>query len=79
MKLNRLIPVEHERITQKDPDHSPDTSSALSQYIVFFNIGGIWNIIAGWLERDMQDDAAEIKKAIIYYLQNIGTIDLRNV
>lgn len=79
MKLNRLIPVEHERITQKDPDHSPGTSSALSQYIVLFNIGGIWNIIAGWLERDMQDDAAEIKKAIIYYLQNIGTIDLRNV
>lgn len=79
MKLNRLIPVEQERITQKDPKHGPGTSSVLSQYIVFFNIGGIWNIIARWVEHDMQDSTADIKKTVIYYLQNIGTIDLRNV
>lgn len=73
LKLNRLISVEHKKITRNTSE------SILSQYIVFFNIGGIWNIISGWIENDMQDSTTDIKKTLVYYLQNIGTIDLRNV
>lgn len=79
LKLNRLLPIEHTKITRNIPEQNSDTTSVLSQYIVFFNIGGIWNIIVGWIENDMQDNTTDIKKSIIYYLQNIGTIDLRNV
>ncbi len=73
LKLNRLIPVEHRKITQNISE------PALSQYILFFNIGGIWNIISGWIENDMSDNTTDIKKTIVHYLQNIGMIDLRNV
>ncbi|MBD5135183.1 MAG: TetR/AcrR family transcriptional regulator [Lachnospiraceae bacterium] len=73
LKLNKLIPFEHKKITRNISEH------ILSKYVVFFNIGGIWNIISGWIENNMQDSTTDIKKTIIYYFQNIGTIDLRNV
>lgn len=79
LKLNRLLPIEHRRIARKIPEQNSETAGDLSQYIVFFNIGGIWNIIVGWIENDMRDSTTDIKKAINFYLQNIGTIDLRNV
>lgn len=79
LKLNQLLPIEHKKITRNIPEQNAGAASILSQYIVLFNIGGIWNIITGWIENDMQDGTADIKKTIIYYLQNIGTLDLRNV
>lgn len=79
LKLNRLVPAEHKKITENISKQISDTTSSLSQYIVYFNTGGIWNIIAGWIENDMQDSTTGIKNAMIYYLQNIGTIDLRNI
>lgn len=48
MKLNKLIPLEHEKIARYD-------SELLSEYIVSFNIGGIWNTLVKWIENDMRD------------------------
>lgn len=79
LKLNRLLPIEHNKISENISKQISDTTSALSQYIVLFNIGGIWNIILGWIENNMQDSTEDIKKTITYYLQNIGAIDLRNI
>lgn len=79
LKLNRLLPIEHKKISDNISKQISDTTSVLSQYIVLFNIGGIWNIIFGWIENNMQDSTEDIKKTITYYLQNIGTIDLRTV
>jgi hypothetical protein len=36
-------------------------------------------MIIGWIENDMQDNTTAMKETIIYYLSNIGTIDLRNI
>lgn len=72
MKLNKLIPFEHEKISRYD-------SELLSEYIVSFNIGGIWNTLVKWIENDMRDSADDIMKTIVYYLSHIKNIDMRDV
>lgn len=72
MKLNKLILSEHEKIARYD-------SELLSEYIVSFNIGGIWNIIVRWMENDMCDSVEDIKKNMVYYLSHIRNIDMRDV
>jgi AcrR family transcriptional regulator len=79
MKLNQLLPIEHKKIARNISKEVSGITEFLPQYIIFFNIGGIWNMIIGWIENDMQDNTTDMKETIIYYLSNIGTIDLRNI
>ena len=76
-KMNRLILEEHGKVRRGNAPFVEVRS--LSEYIVTFNIGGIWNILARWLENDMQDSAEEIKKEIVYYLSHIHELDLRDL
>lgn len=80
MKLNTLMQMEHRKISRHKPDSQPyPEEQPLSDYIIAFNIGGIWNIIVRWVENDMADSVNDIKNSIIYYLSDIKNIDLRDV
>ena len=48
-------------------------------YIIYFNIGGVWNLIVRWIENDMRDSIIDIKKSVIFYLSNIRKIDIRDI
>lgn len=81
-KLNSKILTEHEhfKVTKNDSDRQNNLDLySSSEYIISFNIGGIWNIIVRWLENNMVDSVDNIKKAIVYYLSNIKAIDLRDI
>ena len=58
MKLNELLPTLHMEIDIKN-------------YIIFFNIGAIWNVIINWVENDMRDPSDSIKQILIDYLDHI--------
>lgn len=79
-KLNKFILEEHGKLTGHDLEsrHNRD-NDLFSDYIIFFNIGGIWNVIVKWIDNDMLDSVNDIKKTLAYYLSDIGNIDLRNI
>lgn len=62
MKLNEFLPSLHRDINIKN-------------YIIYFNIGAIWNVIINWVENDMHDSEDIIKKILIDYINQID-IDL---
>ena len=47
-----------------------------TEYIIYFNIGGVWNLIVRWIENDMRDSVTDIKKSLSSYLSNISEIDI---
>lgn len=81
VKLNAIILTEHYKIAQchfaDQRNHLVD--QLLSEYIVSFNIGGVWNIIVRWLENGMKDSADDIKNTMVYYLSDIKNIDCREL
>lgn len=77
-KLNALILNEHNRyISELQENHLE--SKLLTEYIIYFNIGAIWNLIVRWIENNMRDSVIDIKKSVIFYLSNITKIDIRDI
>lgn len=77
-KLNVLILNEHNRYISESQEN-PFESQLLTEYIISFNIGGVWNLIVRWIENDMRDAVIDIKKSVIFYLSNIRKIDIRDI
>lgn len=77
-KLNALILKEHNRYILELPDNHLE-NNLLTEYIIYFNIGGVWNLIVRWVENDMRDSVTDIKKSVIFYLANIKKIDIRDI
>lgn len=75
LKLNQFIPSEHKKISA----NASTNSESFTEYIIFFNIGGIWNIISRWVENNMSDSTKDITNLIIHYLSNIKNIDLTTI
>ncbi|MBD5547029.1 MAG: TetR/AcrR family transcriptional regulator [Lachnospiraceae bacterium] len=80
VKLNSIILTEHYKIAKCHSASQRNLiNQSLSEYIVSFNIGGVWNVIVRWLENGMKDSADDIKASIVYYLSDIKNIDCREL
>lgn len=77
-KLNLLILNEHMIYNSEVPENRLE-SQLLTEYIIYFNIGGIWNLIVRWIENNMCDSVVDIKESVVFYLSNIGKIDIRDI
>lgn len=77
-KLNVLILNEHNRYILESQENHLE-SQLLTEYIIYFNIGGVWNLIVRWIENNMCDAVTDIKKSVIFYLSNIRKIDIRDI
>lgn len=71
-KWNTFIPAVHNRITSEESLFYRTYGNLNTEYILAFNIGSVWNIIAKWIENDMHDSPDDIKNTIICYLKNIS-------
>ena len=76
-KLNVLMNEHNRYISESQKNHLE--SQLLTEYIIYFNIGGVWNLIVRWIENDMRDSIIDIKKSVIFYLSNIRKIDIRDI
>ncbi len=77
-KLNSLILNEHNRYNSELQENHIE-SQLLTEYIIYFNIGGIWNLIVRWIKNNMCDSVTDIKKSVIFYLSDIKKIDIRDI
>lgn len=77
-KLNALILKEHNRYNSELQENHLG-GPLLTEYIVYFNIGGIWNLIVRWIKNNMCDSVTDIKKSVVFYLANIRKIDIRDI
>lgn len=64
MKLNAFLPSFYDDLGQ-------------SIYIIYFNIGAVWNVITQWLENGMTDSSENMKQLLIDYLNNIKDVNFR--
>lgn len=78
-KWNKFIPITHEQIAKNIVISEQRQYNLLTEYILAFNIGAIWNVIVKWLENDMKDPAENIKATITNYLLLINEINLRSI
>ena len=62
MKLNAFLPLFYDDLGQKI-------------YIIYFNIGAVWNVITQWLENDMTDFPETMKRLLIDYLIDINEVN----
>lgn len=69
--LNQKILDQHKKIKKKIDDYS-----SMDDYVIYFNIGAIWNVITMWIENDAKDSEDQIKNVLSKYLNNIDS-DLR--
>lgn len=77
-RINNIILIGHNQISNIEAERNNE-NKLLTEYIIFFNIGGIWNTISRWIENNMQDCITDIKKTLVQYLSNIKNIDLRDI
>lgn len=77
-KLNVLILNEHNRYVSETQENHLE-NQLLTEYIIYFNIGGVWNLIVRWIENNMRDAVIDIKKSVVFYLSNIKKIDIRDI
>lgn len=69
MKLNVFIPLVHERMAQSGGGFALCFGEENPEYLIAFNTGAIYNVIAKWVERGMSDDPQLIKETLHGYLQ----------
>ena len=70
--LNKHILTEHDKLKKNS-----SLSGKYAPYIIYFNVGGIWNVMVKWLENDMHDSEEIIKNMLAQYLSNIHELDMR--
>lgn len=75
-RWNIQLPQMHKKMIKEVRDDMKQQEQA---YLIAFNIGAIWNVVAMWLENDMKNPPQVLKKILINYLGNIKTITLNNI
>ena len=74
-RWNRQLPLMH----QKWIHEVSDEQQQVQIYLIAFNIGAIWNMVAIWLEREMVDSPETLKELLVTYLADIKSVQLNKL
>lgn len=78
-KWNQLLPIMHEQIIKNKIEGEPIQDKLLTEYVIAFNVGAVWNMMVKWLEDDMQEPVENVKATMTDYLMHINELDLRRI
>lgn len=67
-ELNLALPIIHRQIVSADNPLFSGIPEKTVDYIIYFNIGAVYNILMKWLENGCLENPADIKEALLQYL-----------
>ena len=67
-ELNLVLPIIHRQIVSADNPLFSGIPEKTVDYIIYFNIGAVYNILMKWLENGCLENPADIKEALLQYL-----------
>lgn len=73
-KINEFIPQIHNKIKP-----SEISENIMTDYIISFNIGAVFNVINKWVKDGMIESIETIMKNLSFYLANISKINLSKI
>jgi len=68
-KWNIMLPVIHEQVADKIPDFPLQSDDKNLTYMLSFNVGGIWNIISGWVSNGMTESPKYLTEVTMDLIQ----------
>lgn len=71
---NEFIPYIHHKSQSKNID-----KNCMTDYIISFNIGAVFNVINKWVKDDMVEPIENIKENLSFYIANVSKINLRRL
>lgn len=73
LKLNVFIPLAHQKIVESGKVAPVSFGDLGPEYLIAFNTGAVYNVIAKWVERGMTDSLEDVRKTLSEYLKNFNT------
>lgn len=70
LKLNEFIPMAHDKLIEEKVSVPVPFGDLDPSYLIAFNIGAVYNVIAKWVERGMTDSLDDVKKTLAQYFKN---------
>lgn len=71
-ELNLLLPIIHRQIVSADNPLFSGISEKMVDYIIYFNIGAVYNVLMKWIKNGCLENPSDIKNALHRYLtQNV--------
>lgn len=67
-ELNLLLPVIHRQIVFADNPLFTGIPDETVDYIIYFNIGAVYNVLIKWLKNGCLENPTDIKTALLQYL-----------
>lgn len=67
-ELNFALPIIHRQIVSAGNPLLCGVPEKTVDYIIYFNIGAVYNVIMKWLENGCLENPADIKEALLQYL-----------
>lgn len=72
VRLNEIIPRLNETTDMERNPFKKLIGDLEPDYLIAFNVGAIWNVIAKWVERGMEEPLDDVKNVLAQYIARLN-------